>query len=257
MKRFFTPLEMPQNAIILDARTEAQFSSGHIPAAHHAEFVTPKFTIRDAAGLEVFHRVLQTWIRSIGLRTGDRVVVYDSGFDSRAARTAWALEYGGFEVALLNGGFKAWTEASQPTSTEITEITPSQYDLQLKSDILATADEILNRSETTVVLDARDAQEYGGQKIPGGATRGGHIPGARHFEWTQVMNQNGFLPDQELEQRLKDLPKEGEVIVHCQSGARSSVLFLALESRGYNVKNYLGSMNEWLNSPDLPVAKTE
>ena len=253
MKRFLAPSEIPSDAIILDARTEAQFSSGHIPGARHAEFVTPKFMIRDAAGLIHFHGVLQSWIQGIGLGLGNKVLVYDSGIDSRAARTAWALEYAGFEIALLIGGFKAWEAASQATSNEITSLTTSNFKLEPRMELLATAEEILNRSENTIVLDARDSLEFSGQKIPTGASRGGHIPGAKHFEWTNVMNQNGFQNDSELEQSLLSIPKNAEVIVHCQSGARSAVLFHALESRGYKVKNYLGSMNEWLTNLDLPI----
>lgn len=253
MNRFLAPLEIPSHAIVLDARSEAQFSSGHLPGARHAEFVTPKFMIRDAAGLELFHDSLQSWVQSIGLEAGATVVVYDGGMDSRAARTAWALEYAGFEVGLLNGGFNAWEASGNPISQETQSIAPSNFKLEPRTELLATADQILNRSETSVVLDARDALEFVGQKIPAGATRGGHIPGARHFEWTNVMNDTGFQTEAELERSLGSISKDATIIVHCQSGARSAVLFHALESRGYRVKNYLGSMNEWLNNLDLPV----
>jgi thiosulfate/3-mercaptopyruvate sulfurtransferase len=253
MKKFLSLLEIPSDAIILDARTDLQFSSGHIPGARHAEFVSQKFMIRDAAGLEEFHGVLQSWIQSIGLELGNKVLVYDSGFDSRAARTAWALEYAGLDVGLLIGGFKAWEAASQAISNEITSHTSSNFKLEPHRELLATAEDILNRSENTIVLDARDSLEFSGQKIPAGATRGGHIPGAEHYEWTKVMNQNGYQNNSELEQSLPSFAKNAEIIVHCQSGARSAVLFHALESQGYKVKNYLGSMNEWLTNLDLPI----
>ena len=253
MKKFLTLLEIPSHAIILDARTEAQFLSSHILGARHAEFVAQKFIIRDAAGLEQFHEALQSWIQSIGLEIDDVLVVYDSGMDSRAARTAWALEYAGLNVGFLIGGFKAWEAASQPISSNVINITPSSFKLEPQLELLATADDILNRSENTIVLDARDSLEFSGQKIPAGATRGGHIPGAEHFEWTKVMNEHGFQSGSELEQSLSSIPKDAEIIVHCQSGARSSVLFHALESQGYKVKNYLGSMNEWLTNLDLPI----
>jgi thiosulfate/3-mercaptopyruvate sulfurtransferase len=254
MKRFLSASQIPSDAVILDARPEAQFSSAHIPNARHAEFVIPKFVIRDQAGLEHYQTTLQTWVRSIGLNKVERVVVYDSGMDSRAARTAWALEYAGFEVGILNGGFQAWEASGQTTSSENARVEASSFKLQPRSELLATADEVLNRSGDTLVLDARDSQEFAGIKIPAGATRGGHIPGAKHFEWTRVMNGQGFQSDAELEQVFSDFPKESEIMVHCQSGARSAVLFHALKSQGFKVKNYLGSMNEWLGQADLPVA---
>jgi thiosulfate/3-mercaptopyruvate sulfurtransferase len=253
MNRFLSAFEIPSDAVILDARTEAQFSSAHIPKARHAEFVVPKFVIRDQAGLEHFHSTLQAWVQSIGLEAGAKVVVYDSGMDSRAARTAWALEYAGFEVGILNGGFRAWEAAGLATSSETPQVETSVFKLEPRPELLATAEDILNRSQNTIVLDARDAQEFAGIKIPAGATRGGHIPGAKHFEWTEVMKPSGFKTDAELELTLADIPKDSEIIVHCQSGARSAVLFHALRSQGFNVKNYLGSMNEWLNQADLPI----
>jgi thiosulfate/3-mercaptopyruvate sulfurtransferase len=252
MTRFLSASQIPSDAVMLDARIEARFSSSHLPGACHGEFVVPKFIIRDQTGLEHFQDVLQAWVRSIGLNNGERVVVYDSGVDSRAARTAWALEYAGFEVSILNGGFGAWEAAGLPTSSEQPQVESSDFKLEPRQELLATVDEVLNRSGNTILLDARDSQEFAGVKIPAGATRGGHIPGAKHFEWTRVMNAHGFQTDTELEQTFAEIPKDAEVIVHCQSGARSAVLFHALKSQGFNVKNYLGSMNEWLGQADLP-----
>ncbi len=253
MDRFISAHQIPSKAIILDARTEVLFSSSHLPHARHAEFVTPKFLIRDASGLEQFQSALQTWVQSIGLYAGEVVVVYDSGLDARASRTAWALEYAGFEVALLNGGFQAWEAAGHPISKEPIQFEASNFQLKPRPELLATADDILQRSSNTIVLDTRDALEFSGQKIPVGASRGGHIPGAQHFEWTRVMSNHGFQSKLELEQTLAGFSKETEVIVHCQSGARSAVLFHALKSQGFIVRNYLGSMNEWLNQADLPI----
>jgi thiosulfate/3-mercaptopyruvate sulfurtransferase len=253
MTRFLNASQIPSDAVMFDARTEAQFLGAHIPNARHAEFVVPKFIIRDQTGLEHFQTTLQTWVQSLGLNHGEWVVVYDSGVDSRAARTAWALEYAGFEVGILNGGFQAWEAAGLPTSSEQPQVESSAYQLEPRRELLATADEILRRSSDTIVLDARDSQEFAGVKIPAGAARGGHIPRAQHFEWTRVMNAQGFQTAAELEKSLAEIPKDAEIIVHCQSGARSAVLFHALKSQGFKVKNYLGSMNEWLNQSDLPV----
>jgi thiosulfate/3-mercaptopyruvate sulfurtransferase len=253
MNRFIVRNQIPTKCLILDARTETQYLSSHLPGARHAEFVTPKFIIRDQSGLELFHHALETWVQSIGLEIGDAVVVYDSGLDARASRTAWALEYAGFEVSILNGGFQAWEAACQPVSDETITVDASRFKLELQPELLATADDILQRSSTTIVLDARDALEFSGQKIPVGATRGGHIPGAQHFEWTRVMDTQGFLSSSQLEQILAGFPRDSELIVHCQSGARSAVLYHALKSQGFRVRNYLGSMNEWLNQNDLAI----
>ena len=46
-----------------------------------------------------------------------------------------------------------------------------------------------------------------------------------------------------------------QVIALCQTGYRSAHAYLALRLLGYpNVRNYLGSWNEWGNREGLPVA---
>jgi thiosulfate/3-mercaptopyruvate sulfurtransferase len=259
MNRFLEPHEMQylmnSDAIILDARPAALFLESHIPGARLVDFVSPKFLIRSAIDLEGFHAGLVSIFSAAGLASPARVVVYDSGPENRAARTAWALEYAGCEVGILQGGFPAWLTAGLPVSSEAASVAPSHFKVNAKPELLATADEIKAKLESgeILVLDARDSLEFRGEKIPAGANHGGHIPGAKHFEWLQVMTSTGFKTGTELDAALKTIPKDREIVVHCQSGARSAAVFQVLKERGYRVKNYLGSMNEWLSSEDLPV----
>ena len=255
MNRFLSPNEIPNDVVILDARPTAMFLESHIPGARLVDFVSPKFLIRSAIDLEQFHASLVSIFSAVGLNPGVRVVVYDSGPENRAARTAWALEYAGCEVGILQGGFPAWLAAGLPVSSEALSIAPSHFKVHAKPELLATADEIKAKLEADemLVLDARDALEFRGEKIPTDANRGGHIPGAKHFEWLHVMTATGFKTGTELDAALEAIPKDREIAVHCQSGARSAAVFQVLKDRGYRVKNYLGSMNEWLSSEDLPV----
>jgi thiosulfate/3-mercaptopyruvate sulfurtransferase len=255
MNRFLEAHEIPDDVVILDARPGALFLESHIPGARLVDFVSPKFLIRSASDLEQFHASLEQIFSAAGVPSSARVVVYDSGPENRAARTAWALEYAGCEVSILQGGFSAWIAAGLPVSSEVVPFTPSDFKVHAKSELLATADEIKAKLESgeLLVLDARDTLEFRGEKIPAGASRGGHIPGAKHFEWLHVMTSTGFKSGAELDAALEMIPKDREIAVHCQSGARSAAVFQVLKDRGYRVKNYLGSMNEWLSSQDLPV----
>jgi thiosulfate/3-mercaptopyruvate sulfurtransferase len=255
MNRFLEPHEIPSDAVILDARPAALFLASHIPGARLVDFVSPKYLIRSASDLEQFHMSLGSIFSAAGVPSFARVVVYDSGPENRAARTAWALEYAGCEVSILQAGFPAWLAAGLPISSEVANITPSDFKVHPCPELLATADEIKTKLEAgkILVLDARDALEFRGEKIPAGANRGGHIPGAAHFEWLRIMTPTGFKTGTELDAALETIPKDREIAVHCQSGARSAAVFQVLKDRGYRVKNYLGSMNEWLSSEDLPV----
>lgn len=255
MNRFLEPSEIPKHAIVLDARPAPLYAAGHVPGARPIDFVSQKFIIRDAAGLEGLQKTIEQIVREAGLEAGHSVVVYDSGPDTRAARTAWALEYAGLEVALLRGGFPAYQAAGLPLETHAPSWTPSNFTIEPRPELLATADEIRDRAGQgeILVLDARNDPEYQGVQVPPGAPRGGHIPGALHFDWVRVMGQDGYLTGDTLENAIQGIPKNREIIVHCQSGARSAALYHALKDRGYTVKNYLGSMNEWLSQADLDV----
>jgi thiosulfate/3-mercaptopyruvate sulfurtransferase len=250
MKRLLEWNEVPSDAVLVDARAQDLFAASHVPGARHAEFMD-KFIIRSLEQLEAFNTAVQTLVRSLGLRGTEHVAVYDAGRETRAARLAWALEYAGFtEVGMLRTGLNGYTGTLE-TSSE--PIAPSDFTLEHpRRELLATADEILGRDSNVIVLDARSADEYSGAKPIAGSDKAGHIPGARSLDWQRLTDGRGIADDAAIQKQLEDIPADAEVIVHCQSGARSSVLYQALKSRGVNVKNYIGSMNEWAQE-DLPL----
>ncbi len=74
-----------------------------------------------------------------------------------------------------------------------------------------------------VVLDVRDEDERDE----------GHIPGSLH------------IPLPELRTRFAELPREREIIIHCQTGQRSYFAYRFLVQQGYKVKNLSGSYCTW------------
>ncbi len=74
------------------------------------------------------------------------------------------------------------------------------------------------------VVDARDAAQYARE----------HIPGAVNIEWRQAMARRG------------DLPKEGMVVIYCNTGTLSAQAVFALRLLGHdNVKVLQGGIEEW------------
>ncbi len=251
MKRLIDQSEIPADAVLIDARPAPIFEAGHTSGARNAEFLE-KFVIRNDEQLIMFEVTLERLIQNLGLHGNEIVVVYDAGPDTRASRLAWALEYAGFErVHVLRQG-----APRDSAETGRTNISQSNFKLKPNRAVLATADDVLTRDANTIVIDTRNDAEFAGSQIPPGATRGGHIPGATHLDWQQLADHNGIKATFELDAMLESIPKDKTIIVHCQSGARSSVVYHALKERGYHVKNYLGSMNEWLNDLELPVEKS-
>jgi thiosulfate/3-mercaptopyruvate sulfurtransferase len=244
-KRYIESDEIPEGVVLLDCRPKAQYLAGHLAGARHFEFLE-KFIIRNPEQLEFFDLTLQILVRGLGLNGTEQIVTYDSGRDTRAARAAWALEYAGFAVQILRQGLptRAPLETAAPT------VSPSQFVLVPQSNVLATADDIL--SGGLLVLDTREPSEFAGQKLAPGATRGGHIAGALNLDWQALADERGIKDAEVLDGLFEHLPQQ-DIVVHCQSGARSSVVYHALRERGYAVRNYLGSMNEWAADESLPL----
>ncbi len=82
------------------------------------------------------------------------------------------------------------------------------------------------------LLDVREPDEF----------RSGHIPGAR------------LIPLGELQRRIKELPRDREILCVCHSGSRSSQAVRWLASTGYNAVNMRGGMINWVRA-GLPVQK--
>ncbi len=82
----------------------------------------------------------------------------------------------------------------------------------------------LKNREDVDVFDVRNSSEY----------ENGNIEGVKHLFL-------GTLPD-----NLDKIDPSKEIIVHCQTGARSSIAQSILKAHGFkNVKNYLGGYSEW------------
>lgn len=80
------------------------------------------------------------------------------------------------------------------------------------------------------LLDVRQPEEF----------VAGHIQGAR------------LIPLGELPRRLKELPRDREILCICHSGSRSSHAARQLHSAGYRVINLKGGMDGWQRA-GLPV----
>jgi len=77
--------------------------------------------------------------------------------------------------------------------------------------------------QKTVILEVRDADER----------EAGFIPGSLH------------IPLSELRDRLNELPRDKEIIAHCQTGQRSYYATRILIQNGFRARNLTGSYRTW------------
>jgi thiosulfate/3-mercaptopyruvate sulfurtransferase len=161
---------------------------------------------------------------------------------------------------MLNGGLISWYKENHPLSADPVQVTPSDYRAEyINMDVVADADYIIQHLDNADfgLLDARSLEEYSGSRRY--AERGGHIPGAQRFEWTEGMDPEKnyrLLAVDTLKAKLRDLglTEDREIIVYCQTHHRSALSYLMLKYLGYpRVRGYHGSWSDWGNRSDTPV----
>ncbi len=254
-------VQAPQGVdyIIVDVGQRERYESEHIPGA---VLVTPAQTQagKPIPGLAPDSEALTNLVQSIGLKPDTHVIVYDDEGGGWAGRFIWLLdEIGHRHYSYLNGGLIAWKLSGLPDESGAQSVSPSDMTVSASGSVSMTADQLQAQldEKDLVVWDARSPEEYRGEKMH--AARGGHIPGACNYEWTQAMDMHHgrrLKPLEQLRQELKavGIDADKRIVAHCQSHHRSGLSYLIgklLEFR--EIKAYPGSWGEWGNDPKRPI----
>jgi thiosulfate/3-mercaptopyruvate sulfurtransferase len=200
---------------------------------------------------------------AMGIGNHTQVVAYDETNGSVAARLWWMLRWLGHDaVAVLDGGFKAWTahggalEAGETTSHPVEHFAPA-VDVNA---VLTTADleHTLHDPKATLV-DARAQERYVGTVEPIDSVAG-HIPGAVNHPFSANLGPDGrFLSAAELKRRWQErFPGRDfeNLVAMCGSGVTACHNLLSLEVAGLTGgRLYAGSWSEWIRDPRRPVAR--
>lgn len=205
-------------------------------------------------------------IGGLGISDGSNVVLVPMGTDATELGVAtwpyWLLRYYGHAgVALLNGGLSGWlAEPSNPRVEEVHGPLSATFAPRPDESILITTAEVAARlGSPTLIIDARSPEQYAGDSRSALVVRAGHIPGAVNLPFSAVYDsdRNRVRPVEELERIVAPfaLDREAEIIVYCNTGHWSSIVWFALhELLGYrNAVLYEDSMAGWSREPTLPL----
>lgn len=251
-----------QGALVIDARGTDLKKKAPLPGASSVvwqDLAEPDLPSK--GNLLSDPDVLNKKLQALGVSTGHPVVVLGDPVNGwgEDGRIAWALRtWGHDKVVVVDGGLSAVQKEGplnvQAAKTGDFVIAPTNQ-WEIKKEELK---ELLTNKDT-VVLDVREPREYEG-KTPYGESRGGHVPGAKHLWFKDLIGQDGkLLPQNELEKILasKGITKDTEVVSYCTGGIRAGWVTTVLHDLGYNARNYAGSMWEWSAQPaaDYPLVK--
>ena len=179
-----------KNLKLIDTRSLEDYAKGHIRWAGWVDVSVWKALGKSPGGFENS----EAWgneVQSFGIDHDSQVVVYGSTL-SDTARIWWILKYLGLkQVMILDGGWDAWVEQKRPTSRAVTRVIRSNFVPKFQADRLETID-TLKKSVAdgkVTVVDTRSDDEFSGKEVRG--KRGGHIPGAAHLEWKELLAADG------------------------------------------------------------------
>ena len=155
------------------------------------------------------------------------------------------LQYIGHnDVQLLDITFSQWKELGLDVSTKIPKIEPTTHTVNIKPEIMATAEylEKIKDGKNVVIIDNRERLNFLEQ----------HIPGAINIPYRTLATEDKIIRTKESMRNLlknRGISEDAEIITYCGSvGTLSGLAYYALKSIGIpNVKLYVHSFKEWKN----------
>jgi len=247
------------NVRVVDVRRSG-YDDGHIP---DAVWLDPE-SIRDPSNRPTFmlpEAAFEQLIGRLGISNRTRVILYDDRGGLLASRVWWMLNaYGHSNVALVNGGWVRWTAEGRAVTRTTTQVAVAAFDGALQTRWLATVDDVhaaIGKPDRKI-LDARTVAEMDGSDTRL-SSRGGVIPSAVPIYWEDLLDPvaKTFKSADELRSLFaaRGITPTDDVIAYCWVGHRSAVDLFALHLLGHGqLRNYLGSWEEWSRRMDLPTA---
>lgn len=243
-----------------------QYQESHIPEAHylhlddHLSSVIGPRTGRHP--LPDFDALAEK-LAQAGVGADRQVVVYDDCGGAMAGRAWWLMKLMGLHnVALLDGGFPAWTTAQQSVTAELpvpNEGAALTYTIQ--AEMVRDAQALLSLPAGAQLVDARNPERFRGEQEPIDPVAG-HIPGATNRPLQLNLNEQGLFktPEQLRSEWLTFLAGTApeQVIHYCGSGVTACHNYLSMEHAGLTGSRvYPGSWSEWIKDIERPVARGE
>lgn len=215
------PSQVTNGDVILNVDTKPQ---SYIKGAVHIDYL--EFT--DGSDRPKSTSELSSILGNAGISRRDPLVIYSD--DLSAATYVYLIldSLGQESIRLLDGGLEGWTAAGKPTKSTPSILPQTSYLPALRSDLIASYDYI--KGKDVQVVDARSSKEY----------LVGSIPSSQNIPYDSVLDHGKIKDEAALKDLFSSLRKDEPVAVYSNSGLKASLLWYALELRGYDSRLYAG-----------------
>ena len=176
----------------IDGGSAESFAKGHIPGSIHSDYLKAgwRTEVDGVVGQVPSASTLEALIGGLGIGNDDTVLIIPAGVSSSdfgsAARVYWTFKYAGHDqVAILDGGFRAWkADPDNPIETGVSKRDPEIFEVELRPELRVDTDMVdaAIHDGKTILLDGRPKKQFIGLEKHPASKAAGHIPGAIHFD---------------------------------------------------------------------------
>ncbi len=174
-----------------DAR--AEYEAEHIPGAVFLDLEEVSDTSNPAPHMMPSEAKFASRMASLGLRDGQRFVVYDNSPLHSAARGWWMLRsFGAHYVAILDGGLQKWKAEGRPLESGRPAVRHGHFSPSLDRRAVADKAEVAGlarrRNATRSSTPAAPAASPARKAEPRAGLASGHIPGSKNLPQGRLFN---------------------------------------------------------------------
>lgn len=251
---------------VSDMKNPEAYFEGHIPGAIYWPWKEALWdsTMREFVSPKDFSKLMG----KSGVSHETTVILYSNSCQF-AHYAYWVCTMRGHpKVKILHGNRTLWIKEKRTMTKDIPQIKPVNYPIRATDESSRIGREGvlagLNNPDR-ILLDVRTPEEFIGERvspkwmqIDHGAYRKGHIPGARHLYYTELLNEDEtFKPIDKLRESFyrRGATPDKEIVSYCRLSHRGSMVWFVLRFLlGYTrTKVYDGSWSEWGSIVGLPI----